>query len=70
MNEPKDQATGTPSVCHCYVAICAACGYQWDETAESTFELECKSCNANIVHESAFDKTIVMGDDYDGVPWF
>jgi len=22
MNEPKDQATGTPRACHCYVAEC------------------------------------------------
>lgn len=21
MNEPKDQSTGTPSACHCYVAV-------------------------------------------------
>ena len=54
----------------CYVAICAACGYQWNETKESTFELECPSCTANMVHKAAFNKPEVMGDDYDGMPWF
>lgn len=56
--------------CDSYVAICAACGYQWNETQKSTFELDCPACEANLVHRYAPDKADRMGEDYDGVPWY
>ena len=53
-----------------YTAICAVCGYQWDETAESTFFLFCPACDANMVNRCAPTKPDEMGEDYDVVPWF
>ena len=53
-----------------YVAICAVCGYQWDETAKSTFFLDCPTCTANMVNKFEPEKADVMGDDYDGMPWY
>jgi hypothetical protein len=53
------------------VLICAACGYQWnDEGSGSTFELNCPACEANMVNVHAPQKKRVMGNDYDGMPWF
>ena len=54
----------------CYVAICAACGYQWNETAKSTFYLFCPVCESNMVHKHAPDKQEKTGEDYDGFPWY
>jgi rubrerythrin len=53
-----------------YVAICAICGYQWNETATSTFELDCPLCDSNMVHKYEPLKPNVMGEDYDGQPWY
>jgi predicted nucleic acid-binding Zn-ribbon protein len=53
-----------------YVAICAACGYQWNESAESTFNLNCPTCGANLCHKHDPDKDAKMGEDFDGVPWY
>ena len=53
-----------------YIAVCAVCGYQWNENAISTFALYCPTCNSNMVFESDFDKPKDMGEDYDGKPWY
>jgi predicted RNA-binding Zn-ribbon protein involved in translation (DUF1610 family) len=53
-----------------YVAICAACGYQWNETADSTFFLNCPTCGANLCHKHEPDKAEAMGEEFDGAPWY
>jgi len=53
-----------------YVAICAACGYQWNESRKSTFDLHCAVCTANMVYQFAPEKADKMGGDYDGLPWY
>ena len=53
-----------------YVSICACCGYQWDETAKHTFVLDCPVCRANMIYKYEPTKQEVMGDEYDGIPWY
>ena len=50
-----------------YVAICGYCGYQWDETTFSVFELDCPVCEANMVHRYHPEKEL---SDHDPYPWY
>jgi hypothetical protein len=66
--------------------ICAACGYQWDQScvlvrvhsgpdcpgrlAPSTFYENCPTCEANMVHVYEPEKAETMGEDFDGMPWY
>lgn len=50
--------------------ICAACGYQWDDTASNAFTMYCPVCDANSVKYYWPEKQEVMGDNYDCLPWF
>jgi len=59
------------------VLICAACGYQWNETCEfaesgiaKTFALFCPACESNMVHHYDPNKEQEMGENYDGMPWY
>ena len=54
-----------------HTLICGACGYQWDESMfHSTFNLYCPACEANMVYKFEPTKEQVMGEDYDGQPWY
>jgi hypothetical protein len=53
-----------------YIAICAICGYQWNETAPNVHDLRCEVCLHYLVFVYSESKQEVMGDDYDGLPWF
>jgi len=63
--------TGDPLVV--VTLVCASCGYQWDENmylSQSVFEMFCPVCDANMVHRYSSTKEDIMGEDYDGLPWF
>lgn len=49
--------------------ICAACGYQWDDIADSAFTMSCPACDANMVKYYWPEKQEVTGADYDCLPW-
>jgi len=66
----RNDADGNSRASNCYVANCAACGYQWNEARKSTFEIDCPICTANLVRKYEPDKADKMGEDYDGVPWY
>lgn len=69
-DDNRNDTDGNSRESHCYVAICAACGYQWDETSESTFHLFCPVCDCNHCHRYEAEKADKMGEDYDGLPWY